>query len=709
MVRRMMLVAMCAASPGAATAQTSWDKPSVEYHVAPDGDDTAAGTADAPFRTLERAQAAVRAANADRDVTVIVHGGRWALTRPLVFTARDGGRNGFAVRWRGADDARPLITGGMAVTGWRLQDSARNIYVADVPKGLSARQLWVDGRLARRARTEISRADATFDEGGISLVGASAKAAAGAAGERHVDVEATGFFTHRFSPVDRITGSRLDMRQPAWNNNVWGYDTIPDPFHPKAARLYLSNTLAFLDEAGEWYLDPEAGKLYYKPAAGVDMASVDVQLPRLSALVSVAGTVEHPIRDLTLSGFRFSHTSWTGPSRDGYANQQSGTFIAGASRAFPANALTMCRQGCPEFENERDAWRQMPAAVQVSAAQHVTISENIFAHLGQYALGIGMDANANISGVGLATVDVTVRDNLFADLSGGAIVAGGVRPDAHHPSDPGLTNRQLMIRSNLIQGVGRDYTDNAALIATYWDDSIIIHNDISDAPYDGIDIGFGWGYVDQGGNPNYRARQRGYDSGVNPVWDTPTIRRDAIVAFNRVYDVKQVADDGGAIYNLSACTDCVIAENHIFDIGPRVALYLDEGSRGFTVRDNVVEGDVRQWLNVNTAHAFQPGRTNSRNNVARGNWHQATNVGGIWNAYMNNRIEDDHLVRFNSWPGGARHVMGNAGLEAESRVPAYRDYRPRPKGDLPPALPRGSGTYGRNDPKGVQASKPAGE
>src|SRR3546814_3567351 len=93
----------------------------------------------------------------------------------------------------------------------------------------------------------------------------------------------------------------------------------------------------------------------------------------------------------------------------------------------------------------------MPGAERFVAAQDVTISEYVLAHLGRYALGVGMDANANVSGVGLATVDVTIRDNLFADLSGGAIVAGGVRPDAHHPSDPALTNRQLMIRGNLIQ------------------------------------------------------------------------------------------------------------------------------------------------------------------------------------------------------------------------------------------------------------------
>src|SRR3546814_13976861 len=102
------------------------------------------------------------------------------------------------------------------------------------------------------------------------------------------------------------------------------------------------------------------------------------------------------------------------------------------------------------------------------------------------------------------------------------------------------------------------------MLATYWDGSVIIHNDISDAPYDGIDIGFGWGYVDQGGNPNYRARQRGYDSGVNPVWDTPTIRRDAIVAFTRLYKVQRVADDGGEIGRASwregGCKDGKITE-----------------------------------------------------------------------------------------------------------------------------------------------------
>ena len=690
-------------SPSA--AQTSWKKPQTEFHVSLTGDNRSSGSADAPFRTLERAQAAVRMVNGSRNVIVLVHGGVHALTRPLVFTTSDGGQNGFTVTWKAAGSERPVISGSVPVRGWRLHDPARNIYVADSPQGLVARQLWADGRLAQRARTEIRRADARFDESGITLKGAAAEVLAQAAGERRLEVAATGFFTHRYSPVERVAGDRLIMRQPAWSNNIWGYDTIPSPYHSEDAHLYLSNALAFLDAENEWHLDPDAGRIYYKPPAGTDMATADIQLPRLPLLVGIAGTPERPVQDLVISGLQFSFTSWLGPSSpEGYANQQSGTFLTGRAAAYPANVLEVCRTGCRAFETVRNTWRQMPAAVQIAAAQHVVVDGNVFAHLGQYALGIGNDANANASGVGLATADITIRNNLFADLAGGAITAGGVLPDAHHPTDARLINRQLMIRNNLIQRVGQDYSDNAAIIATYFDAAILIHNDISDAPYDAIDVGFGWGYVDQGGNPNYRAAQRGYDYGINPVHTTPTIRRDVMIAFNRIYKVKQIADDGGAIYNLSACPDCVIAENHIFDIGPRVALYLDEGSRGWTVRNNVVQGPVRQWLNVNTARAALPTRT-SINNVARENWHQATGVGGIWNDYMNNRIEDDHVVINETWPAGALQVMGNAGLEAGSTLPAYRDFRPRPKIGLPPPQPQGSGTYGKNDPKGVQVTE----
>lgn len=673
---------------GAAHAQTRWDHPKTEFHVSPAGDDRAAGDARHPFRTLQRAQQAVRGANGSGDVIVFLADGVYALDKPLQFTRADGGQGDFDVTWTAEPGAHPVLSGGIPVGGWTLANPARGIYVADIAKGIDTRQLWVNDKLAERARIEIPRTDVTFSESGLTIARPPVDLA-GLSDVRRVEIESQGFFSARFSPVDSIEGNRLVMQQPAWSNNIWGYDSVPYPFHPEWAHLILENNLAFLTRPGQWYVDPAAGKLYYKPRAGEDMKTLKAVLPRLSVLVSLAGTPDNPLRDLTISNLTFAYSTWLGPSSpEGFASQQSGAFLTGKAALYPKDVLTVCKTGCPEFESVRNTWRQTPAAVQVAAARHIVFDHNAFVHLGQYALGIGNDADANLSGQGLATADITVSRNVFTDLAGGAIESGGVQPDAHHPSDSRLTNRQLVVADNLIQNISKDYKDNAAILSTYVWNAVIIHNDISGAPYDAIDVGYGWGYVDAGGNPNYRARQHGYDTG-NPVYDTPTTHRDVFVGFNRVYKVKQLFSDGGAIYNLGACQDCVVAENHVFDIGRRIALYFDEGSRGLTARDNVVEG-ASEWLNVNTAHSALPLRT-TVDNTATGNWHDTTGVGGIWTAYQNDIIADDHLVSDGKWPQAARQVMANAGIDPSAGDVSWGGVRPRPKDPSLPA-PDGSPT-----------------
>ncbi len=82
----------------------------VTVHVGPTGDDRNPGTKAAPVRSLERAQALVRAKNAKQDVTVILADGRYQLTAPLIFRRADGGQAGRRVEWRAADGAKPMIT-----------------------------------------------------------------------------------------------------------------------------------------------------------------------------------------------------------------------------------------------------------------------------------------------------------------------------------------------------------------------------------------------------------------------------------------------------------------------------------------------------------------------------------------------------------------------------------------------------------------------
>ena len=666
------------AAPQAAGQTEGLTRPTVTFAVSPADDDTADGSAAHPFRTLARAQAAVRDANRNGDVVVRIAGGTYRLDAPLTLTAPDGGQKQWTVTWTAAPGAHPVLSGGIAVTGWKLHDKARHIYVADVPRGLASRHLFVDGRMADRAAIELDRGKVRFTDEGLEVNDPAAGDLSRLGRRGGLELMGLGHFTTRFTPVDRIEGRMLVMKQPGWANNIWGYDTLAHPYNPDDGKLYLRGDLAFLTRPNQWVLDAGAGKLYYRPPVDTDIAKLDVELPRLESLMHIAGTYDAPVRNVTISGLRFSYASWRGPNGpEGYASQQSGSYLTGRAAAYPADPLLTCKWGCPEFESVRNEWSQTPAAIQVSAAEGIRFDGNVFAHLGQYALGIGNDASANASGVGLGAVDVVVSRNVFTDLAGGAIVAGGVRRDAHHPSDPRMTNRQLTIVNNLIQSVSKDYSDNSAILSTYVDGAQIVHNDISDTPYDAIDIGYGWGMHDAGGNANYRTRMHGYDWPQNKVYETPTTHRNVVVAYNRIYDTKKHFEDGGAIYNLSASRGTVIAENHIFDLNRRIALYLDEGSKFITVRNNVID-DAGTWLNINAVTpAVKMWLRISTDNLATGNWHNGGEVGGWWTAYLDNRIEDDHPVTGDDWPADATAVMANAGIEPSAGDVAYGDVRAR--------------------------------
>lgn len=668
--RPALLLVICALLPAlAALAASRPNAGAVIISVSPAGSDSAAGTPGYPFRTLTRAQQAVRLFNKDHDVTVQLANGAYRLPRTLRFTASDGGQGNHSVLWTAAPGAHPVISGAIRITGWKLFDSSRNIYVANTPLHLDSRELWVNGKLVHVGSIQIPRSDASFTMQGILLHGAKYDYLAKLLEQDRLELRATGFFTMRISPVARISGNTLLMQQPAWSSNIWGYDTIDTPYHPELSHLYLANSLAFLSQAFNWYIDPARGKLYLRLPQQTNPAALDVELPRLTVLLSVGNSLSAPVHDLEFRDLTFSYTSWSGPSTSqGYASQQSGSYLAGLSPYYPSDPLKTCTHGCPAFESMRSLWNQMPASVQVSAAERVTFRHNIFAHLGQYALGIGNDSDATLSGTGLGASDIAVVANLFYDNAGGAILAGGVRRDAHHPRDPRQVNRDLIIRSNQICSVSEDYLDNSAILATYFMGAVILHNDISAVPYDAIDIGYGWGINDAGGNANYRNRMRGYEFPQNPVYSTPTTYRDVVVASNRINDAKRLFHDGGAIYNLSASPGTLITENYIYNNHQRIALYLDEGSRYITVRRNVVRDPGGEWLNINTVHSIYPLRV-SPNNTAIGNWHDSSKTGGMWTNYENDLILNDHLITGEQWPADAQAIMHNSGIEPSLAPP----------------------------------------
>jgi len=622
--------------------------------VAPDGDDAAPGTQQAPIRTLHEAQRRLRELLGG---TVVLTDGVWHLDRPLRLTARDSGEPGAPRRWTAAPGAHPVISGGVPVSGWTLHDEPKRVYRARVPGVADTRQVSIDGRLAERSWMPLDRDQVTVTEEGLIFRDPALGRLAELASHHRIEVVCVASFTHRYAPVARIERDRIVMQQPAWRNNTWGWDTLADPVEGGALRLVNAYELL---QPGQWYLDPQDAALFYRAAEGDHPAAHRFVVPRLDSLMQIAGTLDEPVHDLQVRGIEFAHTSWLGPSTPaGYASQQAGTFLARDYRQPPDYLLT-CQRSCPEFEATRNDWDQMPAAVQVSAATRVDVVDNTFTQLGQVGLGIGNDAGAHAAGIGLAVADVLVQHNLFIQLAGGAVVVGGVRPDAHHPTDPRMAVRDVVIDNNLVTAVAVDYMDMPGILSTYVDGSTITHNEVCDLPYDGIDVGFGWGANDPGGSPEYRARGL-YAS--QPVYGTATTLRRTVVAGNLVHATKRAFTDGGAIYNLSANPGSRVVENYLRDNNSSVGLYLDEGSRFVVLERNVVQ-DSPVWVFTNT---YGENRTND-NVVARnwynGGWTHMPEPEAHQNLLVGNVLVDGH-----DWPLDAQRVIARAGLE-----PAFRTF-----------------------------------
>ncbi|WP_129783954.1 right-handed parallel beta-helix repeat-containing protein [Promicromonospora panici] len=610
--------------------------------------------------SLERAQELVRQeARKGRDVTVLLEDGTYRVSEPLEFSAQDGGRDGHTVRWTAAPGARPVISGSAPISGWSVHDEEAGVYVADTPPGVDSRQLYVNGIIAQRAALPLANSDVTPTATGLTINNQQLDYLGDLPDQGRIEFQSLGDFTNRYSPVESIDGSTITMAQPAWDNNTWGWDTVQNSFLA-GPTWSLENSLAFLDQVGEWYLDPSAGKLYYKPGDGVDPDDLDVELPQVESLVSISGTYDEPVTGLAFDGIEFTGTSWLGPSTHGYATQQNGAFIKDAYDYRPDDAFTSCSRGCEMFERARfDAWYQEPAAVQVSAAQGISLTNNRFTNLGQTALGIGNDANAMLSGVGLGASGIDVLGNVFNEVGGHGIAVGGVREDAHHPSDPRMINKDIRIENNTVNRVAVEYKDNSGILSTYATNVQIVHNEVANVAYDGIDTGYGWGANDAGGSAEYV--RRGYYN-WHPLYTTPTTLKENLVAGNLIHHTKARFADGGSLYNLSASPGTVVERNYLFNVSG-VGLYLDEGTRYTTYRQNVLQG-TNPWIFTN---AYSDGN-NTSDNMIRENWY---NSGGaqIPNAEeRNNQLIDNVSVSGTSWPQGALDVMCEAGVAPQYRT-----------------------------------------
>ncbi|MCD9873395.1 hypothetical protein [Streptomyces guryensis] len=123
------------------------------FYVDPvNGSDSNPGTSTASaFKTIQAAQAAVRAvdANMSSDIVVNLRGGTYNLTSPITLGTSDSGTNGHTVVYQAYNGETPVISSGRTITGWTAVGNGE--YKASVGS-LNFRQLYVNGVRATRAR-----------------------------------------------------------------------------------------------------------------------------------------------------------------------------------------------------------------------------------------------------------------------------------------------------------------------------------------------------------------------------------------------------------------------------------------------------------------------------------------------------------------------------------------------------------------------------
>lgn len=566
------------------------------YWVSPSGSDANAGTREAPFATLERAAGAI-GASGDPEFVVYVADGTYRLERPLVFKP-----NGPVVEIRAAAGAKPVISGAVKIGGWTQIDKVRNIWRADAGKYVS-RQLYVNGKRAVRARTDLPNGNipagflpapvlpAPNDQpyvirGGIDYLTTPLNPEAWrdpATWHNRRDVEAvirTQWKMMRV-PVDDIiapAGGKpgvILMRQPAWTNANLFFSTKPNSCDPDKPGIWsfwqvteFENALEFLDRPGEWYLDRAQHFLYYMPRRGEDMTTADVELPVRETLVEGIGAPGARVGNLTFEGLTFAYATWLGPDdADGYVADQSGQLVTGDTHV--PNVIGHVREVV-----------RTPGNLRFAYAHDITFRNDQFLHLGAVALDFGPGSQDN-----------EIDRNTFSDISSSAIQLGGVAPEDARPNPPSRATTRNAITNNLIVQTGRDYTDTAAIFAGFTSHTEIRHNTISNVPWAGIAIGWGWGLIDQGMFP-------GVPCATRAMWgsfDTATINSRNVIANNRISHFIEDRWDGGAIYTTgqqgTSADDPLVIEGNVADNKAPASggntFYTDGGSRYLLLDSNV--------------------------------------------------------------------------------------------------------------------------
>ena len=558
-----------------------------EIWISPKGSDFNDGTRQFPKATLTSALRQAREWRRTEDnriqggITIYMEGGTYAFYEPVFIRPEDSGTKESPTIIRSVGDEKVILSGGISINGWKKQGK---VWVADVPafngRPLDFRQLWVNGKKAVRARDvedfeKMNRICSVDEKNEILYVPAvsirrlidnkgnlKAKYAEMVLHQmwcvanlriRSVEVQGDSAAIRFHQPE-----SRIQFEHP------WPRPMVTTDGHNSA--FYLTNARELQDVPGEWYHDIDARKVYYYPREGEKMQEAEVIVPAVETLVRVEGTLDRPVRHIRFEKITFSYTTWMRPSEKGHVPLQAGMYLTDGYRIDPK-----MQRNYLNHPLDNQGWLGRPAAaVRVVAARQIDFERCRFEHLGS----TGLDYEEAVQGG-------VVRGCLFRDIAGNGLLVGSFSPAAHethlpyNPADRREVCTQQQINNCYFTEIGNEDWGCLAIAAGYVGDVNIEHNEISEVPYSGISLGWGW-------------------------TQTVNCMRNNRVHANLIHHYAKHMYDVAGIYTLGSQPKSYVTENcvhsiykpgYVHDPNHWFYLYTDEGSSFITVRDNWTEGE----------------------------------------------------------------------------------------------------------------------